>query len=104
MECFGRNACGIGAAALANLLPSGLLAGITPDGSPDALPDVKVFQAGTKAEGKQIVTDGGRVLSVAALGNTIEEAQRKAYRAMDLIKFEGMHFRKDIGRQAVRGR
>src|SRR2546421_3069096 len=45
---FGRNACGIGAAALANLLPSGLLAGITPDGSPDALPGLPHFKPTAK--------------------------------------------------------
>ncbi len=67
----------------------------------DAMRDVKVFQGGTKAVGKQIVTDGGRVLSVTALGNTIADAKKRAYEAMSKIKFEGMHFRKDIGRQAV---
>ena len=67
----------------------------------DAMRDVKVFQGGTKAVGKQIVTDGGRVLSVTALGNTIADAKKRAYEAMGKIHFEGMHFRKDIGRQAV---
>ena len=42
------------------------------------------------------------MLSVAALGDTIEDAQKKAYRAIEMIQFEGMHYRKDIGRQAVR--
>jgi phosphoribosylamine--glycine ligase len=68
----------------------------------DAMHDVKVFQAGTKSEGDQIVTDGGRVLSVCALGNTIADAQRRAYEAMKHIQFEGMHYRKDIGHQALR--
>jgi phosphoribosylamine--glycine ligase len=67
----------------------------------DALPDVKVFHAGTKQEGNQIVTDGGRVLAVTALGNTIADAQKRAYQAMNLIHFEGMHYRKDIGHQAI---
>ena len=68
----------------------------------DSMRDVKVFQGGTKAAGKTIVTDGGRVLSVTALGNTIADAQKRAYEAMGKIHFEGMHYRKDIGRQAVR--
>jgi phosphoribosylamine--glycine ligase len=69
----------------------------------DAMPDVKVFQAGTRAaDGKRIVTDGGRVLSVCALGKTIADAQRRAYDAMKHIQFDGMHYRKDIGHQAVR--
>ncbi len=67
----------------------------------DAMHDVKVFQAATKAEGKTILTDGGRVLSVTALGDTIADAKRRAYQAMAKIQFEGMHFRKDIGRQAL---
>ena len=69
----------------------------------DALPDVKVFHSGTKfdADGKSVLTDGGRVLSVTALGNTIAEAQFRAYEAMKLIDFEGMHYRRDIGHWAV---
>ena len=67
----------------------------------DAMRDAKVFQGGTKIEGKSILTNGGRVLSVTALGNTIADAKKRAYEAMGKIHFEGMHFRKDIGRQAV---
>src|SRR5688572_14691200 len=69
----------------------------------DALPDVKVFQGGTKRgpDGKTVVTDGGRVLSVTALGRTITEAQARAYRAIEMIHFDGMHYRRDIGHQAV---
>jgi phosphoribosylamine--glycine ligase len=68
----------------------------------DALRDVKVFQAGTKQEGKTIASAGGRVLNVTALGDTIKDAQRRAYEAMKLIQFDGMHFRTDIGHWAVR--
>ena len=70
----------------------------------DALPDVKVFQGGTKRgpDGKTVVTDGGRVLSVTALGKTIADARDRAYRAMGMIHFDGMHYRRDIGHQAVR--
>jgi phosphoribosylamine--glycine ligase len=79
--------------------PSGLpISGID---QADALPNVKVFQAGTKQQGKEIVTDGGRVLAVTALGHTIADAQKRAYQAMDLIHFDGMHYRKDIGHQAI---
>jgi len=79
--------------------PTGLPITGIPDA--DAMRDVKVFQGGTKAQGKQILTDGGRVLSVTALGNTIAEAKKRAYEALSKIHFEGMHYRKDIGRQAV---
>ena len=69
----------------------------------DALADVKVFQAGTKLgpDGKTVVTDGGRVLSVTALGKTIADAQRRAYQAMGLIHFDGIHYRRDIGWRAI---
>jgi phosphoribosylamine--glycine ligase len=70
----------------------------------DALPDVKVFQAGTKfdADGKRVLTDGGRVLSVCALGKDVADAQRRAYEAIRHVQFEGMHYRKDIGHHALR--
>jgi len=67
----------------------------------DAMRDVKVFQGGTRADGKTILTDGGRVLSVTALGNTIADARKRAYDSLAKIHFEGMYYRKDIGRQAV---
>jgi phosphoribosylamine--glycine ligase len=67
----------------------------------DSMRDVKVFQGGTKADGKRILTDGGRVLSVTALGDTIADAQRRAYEALKKIHFDDMHFRKDIGRRAL---
>ena len=68
-----------------------------------SIPDVKVFHGGTKAgPGGTVLTDGGRVLSVTALGNTIAEAQRRAYQAIGKIAFEGMHYRRDIGHRAVK--
>ena len=66
-----------------------------------SIPDVKVFHAGTRFEGNRIVTDGGRVLGVTALGTNIAEAQRRAYQAMSHVHFDGMHYRKDIGWRAV---
>jgi phosphoribosylamine--glycine ligase len=66
------------------------------------MPDVKVFHAGTREKNGVLLTDGGRVLAVTALGNTIADAQTRAYQAMSKIHFEGMHYRKDIGYQAIR--
>jgi phosphoribosylamine--glycine ligase len=80
--------------------PSGLP--ITGIERADAMEGVKVFHSGTRADGKTILTDGGRVLAVTAIGNTIAEAQKRAYEAMALIHFEGMHFRRDIAHQALR--
>ena len=68
----------------------------------DSMPDVKVFHSGTRADGSKILTDGGRVLGVTALGSTIAEAKRRAYQAMEQIHFDGMHYRTDIGHQAAK--
>jgi phosphoribosylamine--glycine ligase len=65
------------------------------------LPDVKVFHAGTRLDGERIVTDGGRVLGVTALGETLAEAKKTAYEAVSKIRFNGMHFRTDIGDKAL---
>jgi phosphoribosylamine--glycine ligase len=63
---------------------------------------VKVLHAGTKKSGDAIVTAGGRVLGVTASGESLDVALAKAYAAMDKIKFDGMHFRRDIGRSSKR--
>ncbi|MEL7036250.1 MAG: phosphoribosylamine--glycine ligase [Cyanobacteria bacterium J06592_8] len=56
-----------------------------------------VFHAGTKLQGDQVVTDGGRVLGVTAIGSTFEQAIAKTYQAVDCIQFEQMYCRRDIG-------
>ena len=63
--------------------------------------DVIVFHAGTAARGGDIVTAGGRVLTVVGLGTDYREAIRRAYEAAGLVSFEGRHFRRDIGARAV---
>jgi phosphoribosylamine--glycine ligase len=60
-----------------------------------------VFHAGTKMDGSDLVTDGGRVLNVVGLGKGIKEAQDNAYKGVSKINFDGMHYRKDIGYRAV---
>ncbi|HKB41536.1 MAG TPA: phosphoribosylglycinamide synthetase C domain-containing protein, partial [Gemmataceae bacterium] len=65
------------------------------------LPDVKVFHAGTSRDGDRVVTDGGRVLGVTALGDTLADAQRRVYEAVSLIKFAGAFYRNDIGSKAI---
>ncbi|HKE34784.1 MAG TPA: phosphoribosylglycinamide synthetase C domain-containing protein, partial [Candidatus Acidoferrum sp.] len=59
---------------------------------------VKVLHAGTKRVGDEILTSGGRVLGVTAAGPTLGAALGSAYAAADRIHFDGMHFRRDIGR------
>ena len=75
------------------------------------LKDAVVFHAGTKKlpvvssqPSDRYVTSGGRVLGVTGLGNTIKEAIDKAYRGVDKIHFEGMHYRRDIGYKAISNR
>ena len=63
--------------------------------------DVVVFHAGTAAKNKQVVANGGRVLGVTALGDTVELAIKKAYQAVAKIKWTKVHYRTDIGRKAL---
>jgi phosphoribosylamine--glycine ligase len=65
------------------------------------LPDTKVFHAGTAKSGSQIVTNGGRVLGVTALGRGLAEARARAYDAVAKIQFDGAQFRRDIGGKAL---
>jgi len=67
---------------------------------PDA--DCRVFHAGTRLEGKDALTNGGRVLCVTALGDSIKMARTRAYGAVDRIRFDGMQYRKDIGHRALK--
>ncbi|MGB2601470.1 MAG: phosphoribosylamine--glycine ligase [Candidatus Omnitrophota bacterium] len=60
-----------------------------------------VFHAGTRAEGDDIVTSGGRVLNVTGKGHGIKEAVANTYKAAGKIHFDGMHYRKDIGYKAI---
>lgn len=65
------------------------------------LDGVMVFHAGTAKEGDDIVTAGGRVLGVTALGDTIAEAKELAYKAVDMISFDGAYCRRDIANKAI---
>jgi phosphoribosylamine--glycine ligase len=64
----------------------------------EKLSDVKVLHAGTKRVGEKMVTSGGRVLGVTAAGDSLDAALQKAYEAASKIHFDGMHYRRDIGR------
>lgn len=63
--------------------------------------DIMLFHAGTRKAGNEYFTSGGRVLGVTAIGTDYEDAIRKAYDAVEKISFEGMQYRKDIGRKAT---
>lgn len=65
------------------------------------LDGVTVYHAGTKLQDNKLVTSGGRVLGVTALGDTLEDALKKSYDAVEKIHFEGAHYRRDIGKRAL---
>ena len=66
------------------------------------MPGVEIFHAGTAQDGEVIRTAGGRVLGVTATGPTLEAALGSAYEAMGKISFEGLVYRRDIGRRALK--
>ncbi|MDD5680398.1 MAG: phosphoribosylglycinamide synthetase C domain-containing protein, partial [Candidatus Omnitrophica bacterium] len=68
----------------------------------EKLKDAIVFHAGTKRIADKYVTSGGRVLGVTGLGDDMESAISNTYKAVSGIKFENMHFRRDIGRKALK--
>jgi len=67
----------------------------------DRMEDVQVFQAGTAFRNSSVVTSGGRVLGVTATGSDIAAARARAYEAVGKIRFDGMHYRKDIADRAL---
>jgi len=73
-------------------------------GLPAAGEDFRVFHSGTALKDGAIVSNGGRVLCVTALGDSIKMAQRRAYEVVEGIRFDGMHYRHDIGHRAVAAR
>ena len=68
-----------------------------------SLPDAHVFHAGTTLKDGQVLTSGGRVLCVTALGETVKYAQSRAYQIAEEIKFDGSQMRRDIGYRAIKG-
>jgi phosphoribosylamine--glycine ligase len=64
---------------------------------------VHVFHAGTALANGKVVTSGGRVLGVTALGADMSEAMSRAYRAVEKIRWDGIHYRTDIGKKALEG-
>ena len=72
-------------------------------GLPKELIDAQVFHAGTTLKDGKVLTSGGRVLCVTALGETVKFAQQQAYKIADEIKFDGAQYRTDIGYRALKG-
>ena len=72
--------------------------GLDANGQLDGMDGVTVYHAGTKRENGKFYTNGGRVLGVTCTGQTLDEALDKAYEAVGRITWEGVHYRRDIGR------
>ncbi len=75
---------------------------ITGIGDAEQVPGVSVYHAGTRIEGGAVVTSGGRVLGVTAVGASLEDAKERAYAGCERIAFAGAQFRRDIGFRALR--
>jgi phosphoribosylamine--glycine ligase len=95
-------------AAVATVLASGGYPGDYPTGIPihispevERMDGVVLFHAGTRAEDGALVTSGGRVLAVTALAPTVAEAAERSRAAAERIRYEGRHFRRDIGWREV---
>ncbi|MGD9951428.1 MAG: phosphoribosylamine--glycine ligase [Burkholderiales bacterium] len=71
-------------------------------GLPEPAEDCRVFHAGTRLDGDRLVTSGGRVLCVTALGDNLRAARSRAYAAVERIRFDGAQYRKDIGHRALK--
>jgi phosphoribosylamine--glycine ligase len=67
----------------------------------ESLEDVKVFHAGTTVQNDHIVTNGGRVLGVTAMGKTVAAAKERTYEALQKIRFDRAYYRHDIADKAI---
>ena len=93
----------LGVVMAAENYPENPRSGDVISGLPERLEDAQVFHAGTKLVDGKIVTSGGRVLCVTALGETVKYAQSRAYQIIENIRFDGAQYRSDIGYRAVKG-
>ncbi len=92
----------VGVVLAAGGYPGAYEKGLPISGLPEQdTPDAKVFHAGTRLEEDRVLSAGGRVLCATALGETVTEAQRNAYRLAEAIHWEGMFYRKDIAYRAI---
>jgi len=94
--------CALGVVLAAANYPDEPRKGDRIQGIPAPADDCRVFHAGTKLEEDTLVTNGGRVLCVTALGDALRIARTRAYEAVDQIRFDGMQFRRDIGHRGLK--
>ncbi len=103
VRCTWSPQASLGVVLAAGGYPAGYRKGDVITGLPERdAPGAKVFHAGTALNGSgQVVTAGGRVLCACALGDTVAEAQQRAYRLADGIHWDGVYYRRDIGYRAI---
>jgi phosphoribosylamine--glycine ligase len=94
--------CALGVVLAAANYPEEPRRGDRLSGLPPPAEDCRVFHAGTKLDGSAIVTNGGRVLCVTALGDSLRMARTRAYEVIERIRFDGMQYRRDIGHRALK--
>jgi phosphoribosylamine---glycine ligase len=94
--------CALGVVLAAAGYPDEPRKGDRIEGVPAPAPDCRVFHAGTKLQGDALVTNGGRVMCVTALGDALRIARTRAYEAVERITFDGMQFRRDIGHRGLK--
>ncbi len=94
--------CALGVVLAAHDYPDNPRKGDVIQGLGKTEPDTHVFHAGTTLKDGLVVTTGGRVLCVTALGDNVRAAQKRAYEIADEIRFDGMQFRRDIGFRAIK--
>jgi phosphoribosylamine---glycine ligase len=93
----GSDGCAVGIVLAATGYPGTPRRGDVISGLNTLNPDVLAFHAGTQRSGDRLVTDGGRVITLVARGNSVDAARQRAYRAVTSIHFDGMQYRSDIG-------
>jgi phosphoribosylamine--glycine ligase len=94
--------CALGVVLAAANYPDEPRKGDRIEGLPLPAADCRVFHAGTRLEGGALLTNGGRVLCVTALGDSLRMARSRAYEAIERVRFDGMQYRKDIGHRALK--
>jgi phosphoribosylamine--glycine ligase len=94
--------CALGVVLAAGGYPDEPRKGDRIEGLPAAAPDCRVFHAGTRLDGDALVTNGGRVMCVTALGDSLRIARTRAYDVIERIRFDGMQFRRDIGHRGLK--
>src|SRR5205823_10097386 len=94
--------CALGVVLAAAGYPDEPRKGDRIEGLPAPTPDCRVFHAGTRLETGALLTNGGRVLCLTAVGDSLRIARSRAYEAIERTRYDGMQYRRDIGHRALK--